>query len=70
MIGGHLAVDEVEIALLGEFYEVSQSYLGCLGFVMEHGFPEKGCTQGDPIESSHELAIPIAFEGMGEAFRM
>jgi hypothetical protein len=35
---------------------------------MEHGFPEKGCTQGDPIESSHELAIPIALEGMREPF--
>jgi len=70
MIGGDLAVDEMEIALLGEFYEVSQSHLGGLGFVMEHGFPEKSCAQGDPIESSNELAIPIALEGMCKAFCM
>ena len=38
--------------------------------MMEHGLPEKGCAQGDPVESSHELAVPIALEGMSKAFRM
>jgi len=70
VVGGNLAVDEQEALLPSEFHEVSQRHLGSLGFIMEHGLPEKGCAQRDSVESSHELAVSIALEGMSEAIRV